>query len=623
MVNWSNYSKKAMHGLGQSKLNIKKYIAYLVLVTLFLGLFVFGILDSLDSKLQDRLYQSLGVVSPDIYVIGIDEETLKEYGPFQSWSRDVTANMIELLTENEETAPAVIGVDIGFFGKRTSEEDEHLVSVIKEAQKKGIKIVLSSFASFSTEAIDTDEGFYLQSKVRTYEKPFSPLSEMCTFGHANVFPDEDGIIRHSLHQFDYKNETGGDKENITSYSFAYEIYKAYYESEVIPPLKNNQWYIHYSGMPMEYYGSQGEGSSFVKVMTGEYPKEMFAGSVVMIGPYATGMQDAFFTPVSGKQQMNGVEISANVLQALMDENFKVPIFKTISFFVLIIFMAIECLVVRKLDFRISAIITLAISIAYIVGCKFVYGQGYIIGILYPLVAIWLIYLIHTFYSYIKERLEKKKLVNTFSKYLSPQIAKNIEIRGDNALLLGGQRKNIAILFVDIRSFTSISEALEPEQVVEFLNHYLNLTASSIFNNEGTLDKFIGDATMAVYNAPFDLDDYVFKAVKTGVDMVKAAKQLEKELTLNTGGKVGFGVGIHCGDAIVGNIGTDFRMEYTAIGDTINTAARLEGQAKAGEVIISDAVYETVKDRIDATDMGVRQLKGKAESFHIWRVDAIR
>ena len=127
--------------------------------------------------------------------------------------------------------------------------------------------------------------------------------------------------------------------------------------------------------------------------------------------------------------------------------------------------------------------------------------------------------------------------------------------------------------------------------------------------------------MAIYNAPLDLDDYVLRAVKTGLDMA-AARNLEKELTVVTDKRVGFGVGINCGEAVIGNIGTSSRMDYTAIGNTVNIAARLEGQAKAGEVVISQAVYDRLKGRIHAVSLGKRNLKGITGESEIYRVERI-
>ena len=170
----------------------------------------------------------------------------------------------------------------------------------------------------------------------------------------------------------------------------------------------------------------------------------------------------------------------------------------------------------------------------------------------------------------------------------------------------------------------MSEALEPEQVVAILNEYLNLTTQAIFKNSGTLDKFVGDATMAVFNSPFDLDDYEFKAVCAAKDIVDGGNALEKELLEKYGRSVGFGVGVHCGPAVVGNVGCEFRMDFTAIGDTVNTSARLEANAKKGQVLISDTLYERLKGRIEVNEIGVIPLKGKANGVFVYEVtDIIR
>ena len=168
----------------------------------------------------------------------------------------------------------------------------------------------------------------------------------------------------------------------------------------------------------------------------------------------------------------------------------------------------------------------------------------------------------------------------------------------------------------------MSEALEPEQVVSILNEYLALTTESIFNNSGTLDKFVGDATMAVFNAPFSLDDYIYRAVCTARDIAAGSGELEARLQAKFGKSVSFGIGVNCGDAVVGNIGCDFRMDYTAIGDTVNTAARLEANAKRGQILISREVYEAVKDRVKVTDIGVIPLKGKSNEVFVYQLDEV-
>ncbi|MCJ7854772.1 adenylate/guanylate cyclase domain-containing protein [Lachnospiraceae bacterium NSJ-143] len=593
-------------------MNYRKWAAFALPVLVMLAMFGSGVLRGLDLRFQDSLFQKPGIVSPDIYVIGIDEESLEELGPFQSWSRQRFADMIDLLSEDADSAPAVIGIDIGFYGNKTQLEDE---SLARAAERAG-NVVVTSYASFGSQIVNSDGGFYVDTAVKTLEEPYSELRAVTQNGHSNVNPDEDGIIRHSLQEFEF------DGKRIKS--FAEAVYEAYTGEEAAPPLdKDGQWYIPYTGRPMDYFGAQGEGSSFVRVLNGQFPKEIFAGSIVLIGPYSAGMMDSFYTPVSRSVQMNGVEIHANTVQALLEGRFKREVSGTENLMILMTGIVLSYILASKLDFRLAGTCLAAATALFILAAKQIYENGYVLSVLYPVLGIWCTYIIRCFYNYLEERVERKKMMDIFSRYLSPQVVREIASRKDGAMALGGQKRDIAVLFVDIRGFTSLSEKLEPEQVVEFLNRYLELTTTSIFSNGGTVDKFIGDATMAVFNAPFELDDYVFKAVKTGLDMAQRACALQDRLSLPTGERVSFGIGIHCGDAVIGNIGTEFRMEYTAIGDTVNTASRLEGQAEGGEVIISDAVYERVKGRVNALCLGGCKLKGKAGEILIYKVEGLK
>ncbi|MDY3617638.1 CHASE2 domain-containing protein [Agathobaculum sp.] len=589
----------------------KARAAYALLALVLAALFLGGGFDRADWAVQDRLYQRLSLISPDIYVIGIDEDTLGALGPFQSWGRDVTAGLIDKLCEDPDSKPAVIGVDIGFYGSRTPEEDDALVRSVQNAGN----VVLVSYASFGTVIEQNAAGFSLGTSVQTLEEPFPALKDAAlSSGHTNVQPDADGVIRRSLQAVTYEGRT----EN----SFAYEVFRAYTGAEAAPPLdQDGQWYIPYAGKPMDYFGAEGEGSSFIRVLNGEYPAEMFADSIVLIGPYSAGMLDSYYTPVSRDTQMYGVEIHANVVQALLEGNFKQHAPLAAGLAALLLLMLLTFVLCGRLDIRFGALAAVLLSAAYPALCVFLYDRGWILPVLYPLLGIWLTFFFRSFYNYWLERQERRRLVGVYSRYLSPQIAEDIARKGEGALAIGGQKRDLAVLFVDIRGFTTLSEQLEPERVVEFLNRYLALTTRCIFENDGTVDKFIGDATMALWGAPAAVDDYVFKAVKTGLQIAAGAGELASALP--GGGTVGVGVGIHCGDAVVGNIGTDFRMEYTAIGDTVNTAARLESRAKGGEVLISEAVYRRLSGRIEAACLGECILKGKAEPVTVYRVEQIR
>ena len=219
------------------------------------------------------------------------------------------------------------------------------------------------------------------------------------------------------------------------------------------------------------------------------------------------------------------------------------------------------------------------------------------------------------------------MTRTFKRYVAPEIVNELLKEGADSLELGGSQTAIAVLFVDVRGFTSLSEELkDPRKVVEILNRYLALFADCILRNGGTLDKFVGDQAMAFWGAPLRHDDDALKAmqaVRTAMDMVEGARGICAELKEKYGRTVSFGIGVHLGEAVVGNIGSPQRMDYTAIGDTVNTAARLEANAPGDTVYISRAVADLLGARIRATSLGDSvRLKGKKEGFEVLRLEEI-
>lgn len=585
------------------------FITVLVLAVVMLAAQYFGIFQSLEYQLQDAHYQKGGLISPDIYVIGIDEETLMEYGPWQNWGREKTAELVKLLNEDESMAPAVIGLDIGFFGEGDPEEDKALIEAVSALDN----VVTTSYATFGKQVVEQPDGsFQVEEGVQTYEIPFEGLQDYVTWGFSNVPLDEDGIVRHSLYRIPVENE------NV--YSFVSEIYRKYmgelpYQAEY----GNQKGYIPFTGYPYDYYGSETAGISFSAVLNGDIPTEYFAGCIVLIGPYSAGMMDSYMTAIQHDVAMFGVEVHANILQAFLDgvEKTELPFEKSLLVTAVMLLLVVAGWMTGKVAIAtIIAGLTMA-GYWFLSGCM--YEQGYVYPVLYPIAASGICYIAQVALHYIQERRAKKHLQSVFGRYVSDSVVLNIVKGGEDALKLGGQKKDIAVLFCDVRGFTPLSEGLPPEEVVEILNKYLESTTKAVFDHGGTVDKFIGDATMAIFNAPLDLDDYVLNAVKTGLDMAAASNALAAEMEAKSGRKVGLGIGINCGEAVVGNIGTSKRMEYTAIGSTVNMASRLEGRAKAGEVIISPYVYERIKDRIEAESLGKQELKGIAEPVELYKV----
>ena len=341
-----------------------------------------------------------------------------------------------------------------------------------------------------------------------------------------------------------------------------------------------------------------------------------------MGAYAPGMQDSYNVANQRGVQMYGVEIHANIFEALLEGKTALPLSNLwyalgVAAAVLLFYELIS-----RMKVSFGALVLVGFVAADLLAGKLCYANGVIIRVVELPILLLLIYVYHVFRRYILEKIKRRKVLSAFRKYVAPQVVEELSRKGEFHVELGGSKRDIAVLFVDIRGFTPMSESLKPEQVVEILNEYLSLTTNAIFQNGGTLDKFVGDATMAVFNAPFDLEDYVYKAVCTARDIAAGSAELEKKLMERFGKTVSFGIGVNCGEAVVGNIGCEYRMDYTAIGDTVNTAARLESNAKAGQILISEAVYEAVKDRLEVTEVGVISLKGKSNGVFVYSVDKV-
>ncbi len=567
-------------------------------------------ISSFDYIVKDAMYQKPRGVSSDIKIIGIDEKTLEELGPIGTWSRQYYADLINVLNGSEGKGPSVIAFDIIFSGEVNEEGD----AAFAEAAKKSGNVVVASQLIYR-EKPETDADGNKTYPVESIVYPYAGLRDAAVSAYTNVSQDSDSTVRRVL-----LKETYDGQEQIMFSKAVYDLYCRSHnlEANEIKADKTGRTLINYSGKPGDY-----EYLSFVDVMEGKIDSRAFEDSIILVGAYAPGMQDNFNVPNGNNKQMYGVEIHANILQSFMQNRFSVNGNPYLFGAVLGLVCAVLHIVFKRSKIWIATVVlVLGVAAELAVGVIF-NNKGTTISLIYVPLILILSYVYCLAVGYILEKIKQKKVLKAFKKYVAPEVVDEIAKKGDFKIKLGGENRDIAVLFVDIRGFTTMSEVLEPEQVVEILNSYLELTTQSIFKNKGTLDKFVGDATMAVFNSPFDLDDYVFRAVHAAWDIVQGGIALEGELMERFGRSVGFGVGVNCGPAVVGNIGCDFRMDFTAIGDTVNTAARLEANAKKGQVLISDVVYERVKDRIEVEEVGAIPLKGKSKGVFVYSVTGIK
>ena len=567
----------------------------------------------LDAMLCDIMYSQMNGTGDEIKLITIDEETLAEYGKLPDFSREKSAELLNLLFENEDNAPALVAFDVMFIGESDSENDLKLVNA-----SEGRNVVTATNLVYRGKIRYNLDGspYYDTWNIEMEERPYDALNNVVESGFANADISKDGFVRTTR----FCTDVNGEKR----YSFATAIYRKYLQingreaeaDAVIGNAKQAQFF--YSGKPREF-----AHYSMKSVLEGKIPVEAFKNCVVMVGAYAPGLYDSYHSAAKRGEDMYGVEINANIVRALMLNKLanKAPVIYVALIAAFVFF--IYTLLARKMNMYPALLMSVWIILANIILGRVLATHGYVISQVYVYIVCLIVIAYIIVEKYVFETIKKQRVLNSFKKYMAPQVIEQMSKDDAYKIELGGEKRDVAVLFVDIRGFTTLSESLSPEEIVRILNRYLTLTSDCIFEYGGMLDKFIGDATMAIFNAPNDQEDYVFKAVEAGLLMQKKGEELGKELLDEYGKTVSFGVGVHVGPAVVGNIGSEKRMDYTAIGDTVNTASRIEGKSQAGELLISEEVYIMLKDRIEVEFKEEMTLKGKALPVPVYKVTGVK
>lgn len=601
-------------GGSMDKKLIKAYLPWGLCAGIFTIAAASGLFYEMDNRLSDALYQERRGTDARIAIVGIDQRSLEELGPFGTWDRRILAQTVSYLNQGD-IRPAVIGLDVLLAGETGTEGD----LLLAEAAGTGENVVTAAAGTFGSSLVTAEDGtFYLDDfTVKSFDEPYKALRDVTAQGHINAMYDKDGILRHQLLEL-------GLPDGRVFPSFALTIARKYIQQEEgreagLPPADSRGfWYLNYSGLPEDY----SEFISIVDLLEENIPPEYFADRIVLIGPYAAGLGDQYITSADRGEPMYGVEIQANAIHALLEGDYKEEPGAGVQLAVLFLVLAAAGAWFKSSGLAGGGAVWLAGSFAYVIIAKAAYEKGMVLHILWIPLGLTLFFGASVVLHYGKAVLEKQRVTATFKRYAAPEIVDEILRQGTQSLELGGKLTQLAVLFVDIRGFTSMSEALEPGQVVEVLNSYLTLVSSSIKNHGGTLDKFIGDAAMAFWGAPLAQEDYVMKAVLAALDMAKEADRLGDQLEACFGRRLTFGTGIHTGPAVVGNVGAPDRMDYTAIGDTVNTASRLESNAPGGKIYISAAVANALEGRINAKAIGSIRLKGKAGEFQVLELEGL-
>lgn len=588
------------------KSNFRQVIAAVCIGLISFVTVFFHLFSGLDNFARDLLYQNRRPTDSAIKIIAIDEKAIAQFGPFGTWDRSVYAELVQLLNQDAKKRPAVIAFDVLFVGHMGDAGDEAFASRVLKSDN----VLCASHLVIGENAALRAGQLRITKSAESLELPYWLEQTDASVGFSNTDLQNDGSVRTAILRY-------GDQAAPLN-SFAYQTYLTYCaqtgQIPQEPGTEQNAFLIDYAGQSGDF-----ETVSLADVLSGSVNPAAFQNCAVLVGAYTTGLQDEFYTSSNHSEKLYGVEIHANILQNLLEGRQVLPLAGWISALATALAAALFFLVTRKRKLLFGTLLAFGLIVFYLTAAYLLFRAGWALPVLYLPLCILLIYAYQYLRAYIEERAHRMRLSNAFKKYVAPQVVDQLSKEQHFETKLGGELREIAVLFIDIRGFTPLSESLAPQTVVSILNEYFALVTKAIFDHGGTLDKFIGDAAMAVFNAPLDLVDYGYQAICTALDIVAGSAALEERLFAQYQKRVGFGIGIHCGEAVVGNIGCQIRMDYTAIGDTVNTAARLESNAKKGQILVSAALYQQVQNRVIAEEIGIIPLKGKTEGVFVYNI----
>lgn len=577
-------------------LNKQRLVGLLIVVGVWIFLFCFwylGYLDVWENKTLDWRFLWRGPIKSNeqIVIIAVDEESIKKLGHWP-WPRDIHARLVDFL-DAAQSQKIVFDVLFPDWDNDHPLADKKFLKTIENSEK----IVLS---------------FLFRMDRDNPKEAFLPVFRSVTtrLGFTNNTSERDGITRKMPLYLEYRG--------ILYPSLALAAFSANKDRLIIPADlkldKHNELYLNFAGeyQTFPYY-------SYVEVLEEKIPPTVFKNKIVLIGATASGLYDRRATPFS--PDFPGVEIQATAINNLLEKNWLQVVTPIGMFTISIGLLLMLGLILPNLTAWRATFLTLILIFGYLAlsGWLFV-KYNFWLEIIFPISLIFLSYVGIIFWRFLGEEKEKRWIKKTFSHYLSSPVMEEI-LSHPERLRLGGERKDLTVLFSDIRGFTSLSEKMSPEEVVNLLNEYLSEMTKIVFRWGGTLDKFIGDALMAFWGAPLAQPDHPLRAVNCAREMLKELKGLQQKWLAEKKPVIDIGIGINSGAMVAGNMGSLERMDYTVIGDNVNIAARLEGLNRQfhTHILISEETYHRIKSSIPCRSLGEIKVKGKEESIKIYEV----
>ena len=646
-------------------------IARAVCILLLFALVPLRIADPLPiEELRLRTFDLFQVLRPreqkvrPVVIVDIDEASLREIGQWP-WPRTVIADLVTRLraagavavgfdvifAEPDRMSPAVAAGSFRGLDAETREKLAALPSndaVFAEAIKKAGGIVVGETAA--SQAAPRAEGENAPQTgfaiVGPNPRPFLvtfpgllrniPPIEQAAAGRGmfSIDPEPDGIVRRVPVVMEAQGQLAPaltmEMLRVVSRAGAILIRadRAGVKTVAVPGLEvptdgRGRFWVYFNKR------DPARSVSATDVLNGRVAPDRLRGRLVLIGTSATGLLDIKTTPV--QPDMPGVEVHAQILENILTKSLLASPGYAIGAEIIAAVVFGLAIIVAAPMLPAAIVVALgAILIAGLIGISwyFFVGHHLLIDFTYPLISCWLIYLVLTFVNYFREQQQRQQIRSAFGFYLSPPLVEQLA-RSPEKLVLGGEERRMTILFSDVRGFTTISEHYkdDPQGLTHLMNRFLTPLTNAIIERKGTIDKYIGDAIMAFWNAPVDDDEHEANACDAALEMLARAEVLNGELKreAETAGGVymplRIGIGLNSGPCVVGNIGSDFRFNYSVLGDTVNLASRLESRTKDYRLslVIGSRTADRAKEKFATMEIDLIQVKGKKQPELVFTV----
>ncbi|MDA7816947.1 adenylate/guanylate cyclase domain-containing protein [Sulfurimonas sp.] len=605
-------------------------VFFILIVTTFLYLYKVDPFEKFSLAFNDINFELQSKTpSKDVVFVAVDEPSVNVYGRWP-WDRSVIAKGIEKLEEAD-----VLLLDMIFSETSSKGDDKKLSNAIASVNNS----VCGFFLRHNTtqyigdkelEILSDSSLDLLQSQISEHSKPnfvhapyaemnIIPILESCTLsGSFSTLSSSDHLMRSYPISIYYKNllypslaiqglrlKLNKDIERID------DLHVSIGENIIGVDAKG---FIRLNYYKKEQY----EVISFLDVAQGTVKPEYFKGKIVIFGITDVGSSDVVSTPLGA---MSGPLLHYTFISNLFQGHLiKEPKNITMIFIALMVLMPLMVvLIFKRVFYRVTLSLTSYIVVFAYIKYLFVYQMIYI-DTFYPLLGLLISMVSVEVLAFSIQENSTKFLRNAFSSYLSSDLLNKL-VENPKALELGGESKELSILFSDIRGFTNISESMSPSDLIKLLNRYFTPMTKSVMDNSGMLDKYIGDAVMAFFNAPVNVKEHADASCRSALDMIEKLKNLNIELESENIVPIHIGIGINTADVVVGNMGSDERFNYTVIGDGVNLASRIEGLTKnyGVEILITEFTAKKLNNTFIYREIEPVQVKGKDEAVLIYEL----